>query len=166
MSKNWPLSHIQTKKCNNDNCPKIVFKIGLPLQLYNLINQPLLFSSSYGYSFIHLLLESHWSWITWCHEALNVGWAGGWRLLRPAESSVGSLTRPHIKITPGPIWGGSKMQLLFSCSPQLRKSERRGDRGEGENTKPLKKGAPGSSSQKQSEPWGGAKGAGGDGLNY
>ena len=126
----------------------------------------LLFSSSYGYSFIHLLLESHWSWITWCHEALNVGWAGGWRLLRPAESSVGSLTRPHIKITPGPIWGGSKMQLLFSCSPQLRKSERRGDRGEGENTKPLKKGAPGSSSQKQSEPWGGAKGTGGDGLNH
>lgn len=71
MSQYWTLSHIQTRKCSKENiCPKVMFKIGFSLQLYSLRNQPLLFSSSYGYSFIHLFLESHWS----CKKSTQKQW--------------------------------------------------------------------------------------------
>lgn len=82
------------------------------------------------------------------HDALNVGWAGGWRQRsREPGSSVGSLARPASNY-PGALPRGLQDAVLLPCSPQLRKPERcwggggagrGGVRLGGENTKPPNK---------------------------
>lgn len=58
------------------------------------------------------------------HDALNVGWAGGWRQRsREPGSSVGSLARPASNY-PGALPRGLQDAVLLPCSPQLRKPER------------------------------------------
>lgn len=106
------------------------------------------------------------------HDALNVGWAGGWRLpRREPGSSVGSLARPASNYP-----GAQARGLQDAASPPLQPAAqeigeaRGGGAGRvswgGENTKPPNKRAPGPPPQKQSpaaagEPRGGAEGGGG-----
>lgn len=115
------------------------------------------------------------------HDAINVGWAGGWRLpRREPGSNVGSHARPASNYP-----GAQPRGLQEAASPPFAarsSGNRRGSGGGagwgevgvcvwgwgGENSKPPNKRAPGPPPQKQSpaaagEPRGGAEGGGGGG---